>query len=498
MIPFIITLLIFYSGNFILEDFIKAYSGSGHILPLFSKNLTNNTAYTLFSYEHIIDIINEYLLITPIAFFIFIHVIFKRKMIMTFISLERNAFLLIGSAFYFIFCFIFNMEIGVSRDWDLFSASAIPITLVSVLFIIKIFENRLKAISIIIIGCCILHTVPWIIVNSNENYSLKRFLRLTESKIWSPFAKSYAFDELRAFYDEKQDYNSALEYAINASNQLNSERFRINLATAYNNSAKSLAKEMNFPEAELHFINAHKQNPVDMNILTNLGLFYFNLFDYDKALIYFIKAYNLQPENALILRNIIILNYLSGKYDDAGKYAIQTSNLSMDERIKEDILILKNAIRKKKQKENTLAIDRAIKNFNLSKNEKLGASLSKEYSNLAIQMVNNNNYADAEQYFIKAFEHNPQDFIVVKDLGFFYYNKNDYNKALTYYRKALDIQPENANVLRNIAMLYYLIENYAEAEKNLDRAIELNTDESINDDLLNFKRQLTKRKTLHN
>jgi len=305
--PVAIMLSLFHSAGFFLKDFLATYSGGEHILPLSSNGLSHHVPYTLFSLKHILDIINEYLLIAPLTVFAGVLLIKKAGRMKNLLSEKLFTFLLIASAFTFLFCFIFNHEKGFSRDWDIFSHSALPLTIFSILVIIKFCRYHLRRTALILTGCCLLHVLPWVVVNSSENYSLARFQKTAESSSWSRLAQSDAYDELRSYYDEKKEYKKSLQYALKAYlKQSNNARLLKNLSRAYNNAAWMEMKQKNLLKAENYFVSAHHCNPSNHKIVSNIGAFYFNQKEFNNALYYFRQAYEMKAESLELLKYLIM------------------------------------------------------------------------------------------------------------------------------------------------------------------------------------------------
>jgi len=346
-LPIVLSLLLFQTGGITIRTFIEEYSGKSHILPLVLNNESSNIPYSLLSAAHIIDIINEYMLIAPITFFMIFILILKPGIIRKIFSEKLYLFLFTGSLFYAAFCFAFNMEIGVSRDWDLFSPSAIPVTLLSILIVIDSFKTHVKQIGIIVISCCILHTLPWIILNTSRDYSLERFLKLTQSETWSPYAKSYAYDELRKFYLDNGEFSKALEMAFKAYEAQKSERLYKTIGTVYTSLALEEVQKNNVQKAEEYFLEAYKYNSENFMITKNLGFFYYQVEDYDKALSYYLEALEIEPDNVMALRNTAMLYYILEQYPNAREYLDKALELNEDKELERELLRFDRALEAK-------------------------------------------------------------------------------------------------------------------------------------------------------
>ena len=170
---------------------------------------------------------------------------------------------------------------------------------------------------------------------------------MTESKTWSSYAKSYAYDELRGFYTKQEEFSKALEWAIKAYNTRKSERFSVNLASAYNNLALLAVKQKNYSEAEQHFLNSYKYNGNDFTTTKNVGFFYYNIKEYYKALTYYLKALEIEPDNVMALRNTAMLYYILEKFTEAKKFLNEAIDLNTDENYRRELLIFEKAIEEK-------------------------------------------------------------------------------------------------------------------------------------------------------
>ena len=347
LLPLAVILLIFSAGGFTVSKFAAKYGVGGHLLPLLPYKFPPNIAYSMFSYRHIIDMANEYILIAPVLVFLPFVALLNLKHLKLVISSPITLFLLIASSSFGLFSFVFNMEIGISRDWDIFSSVAIPITLLSMLVIFEHLGEKVALGGTVIIGCCLLHTLPWIQLNSDPELSRGRFEKLTSSSHWNKHARSYAFDELRDFYEERGELKTSLKWGLKAYNTLHNERYRTNLAAVYNYIAIILAEEKRWEEAEPYFLNAYKYGPNDFTFIENIGLFYYDKKDRRNALVYFVKALELQPANIDVLRKTARTCYLLGRFEESDKYLSQAIRLNRDEAAGRELSVFRKQLDQK-------------------------------------------------------------------------------------------------------------------------------------------------------
>ena len=100
----------------------------------------NESGYWLFSPAHLIDMVNQLLLVAPAAIIIFITFNpFKRK----YYKDHFNLFLALLSICGLVFLALFNTSFGIGRDWDLFSSIAIPLNILAgVVFITALRDSE--------------------------------------------------------------------------------------------------------------------------------------------------------------------------------------------------------------------------------------------------------------------------------------------------------------------------------------------------------------------
>ncbi|MFC1563191.1 tetratricopeptide repeat protein [candidate division KSB1 bacterium] len=261
--PILITVIIFIVKKIPSAKFINQFLKGRNILPFSSLDKTIDTAYSMFSFFHFLDMFNELFLVAPL-FFIGMVIIYRYRKKLLVHPDHRWLFLAIASMMYIICLSVFNLKIGASQDWDLFSPMAIPLTLFTMrsIFLVVPRLNR-RELSLLAIFL-LLHIIPWLLVNANSNWSLKRFMVMTRDTKWSVYAKSNAFDELRAYYTNKGQDDIALIYARRAVLNEGNARYFYNLAVtahrlnrfseAVNNYQKTLNMDPNYYDAYINYI----------------------------------------------------------------------------------------------------------------------------------------------------------------------------------------------------------------------------------------------------
>lgn len=139
------------------------------LIPLIPSPENN---FTLFSGAHIMEFINQLLLLSPVGiilFFLFVNKAFKQKD-------PVIRFLFVASIFSLVFIFLFNSILG-SADWDLRAFPGIFLVLFGSLFFLKKAQGwiNLKNFVFLFLWISFFHTVPWIILNQDREKSLDHY-----------------------------------------------------------------------------------------------------------------------------------------------------------------------------------------------------------------------------------------------------------------------------------------------------------------------------------
>lgn len=142
--------------------------------------------YTLFSLAHMLDLFNLIFLISPIALIIPIFAFRYRKEILV---TTWGTFLLISSLCGLLFAFLWNPDIGMLRDWDLFAPFLFPLLLLGGHVLGGLGEHILgiKVNRIFLYGCAIL-----VAINAAS------FMQTFEPvKAWSPSIDALPLPEVQ-------------------------------------------------------------------------------------------------------------------------------------------------------------------------------------------------------------------------------------------------------------------------------------------------------------
>lgn len=172
------TILLMEGGGHGLQALVgsdRPGGGDGRwLVPLF-QTTTRWEHYTMFSWWHLRDFLNEQALVAPVVLPALLIAGLGARFLIGAKPVWRTGhdspsaglFLLIGAICYLFFTWIWNPDYGGQRDWDLFSLAAIPTALLLAWYLPKILPDRhiFRAAAVPLVLLQVLHTIAWIYQN---------------------------------------------------------------------------------------------------------------------------------------------------------------------------------------------------------------------------------------------------------------------------------------------------------------------------------------------
>jgi len=107
----------------------------------------------------------------------------------------------------------FNCDIGMCRDWDLLATFSLAVIILSAAawkFFMPAGGVR-NGLLLALTAITLLHTVPWILVNSDQDRAIARFNVLLKNSLWGVNAFKVT-EELALYYREHGDYRQSIHY----------------------------------------------------------------------------------------------------------------------------------------------------------------------------------------------------------------------------------------------------------------------------------------------
>jgi len=335
-------------GIFLLQHYNPERKGLGYYLIYPLGN--DQSYYSIFSFSHLMDLINHQLLVAPVGVLILLISIlglgnkidFKDRIIQ---------FLLILSGSMLAYAFFMDPKLGYPRDWDLFAFTGLGYTILGIhLFLKGSREMKLKNLRYVTLGllaASLISTIPWIYVNASEKKSVERFGYLLDlDKKRSPSGR----ENLAIYYEEKGEWQKEIQQWEKAIAITGSARYIDNLATVYFNNqqfdlalrelkrsiavdsvfdfthfgiAEVYVKTGRYEEAITEYRKAIKAKPNLTQYYDNLGVLLTNLKRYPEAIQVFQDGLKSNPGYAPIYRNLGYSYYNVREYSLAEKYLNQ-------------------------------------------------------------------------------------------------------------------------------------------------------------------------------
>ena len=288
---------------------------ASHLIPLVGNE---SNAYSAFSGSHLMDMVNEQLLLSPAGVILWIVVIFcVRK-----ISLKDRVttFFVIVIALSLAFAFLMNPELGYARDWDLFSSTGLGYTLLGSYLVLNYLREskirRLNYVLLAVTSAALLSTLPWIYLNAQENKSVERFKVLLDL---DAKGAGYGHEILGYHYRERGLTNEETEEWEKALAAAKVERYAASLGIGYLQSGR-------YRESAAAFRRAIQLNPYSAQNYNNLGIALFNDGQYDEAKKQYETSIQMDSGFWMAHQNLGVLYNAVGQYDkalEAIKKAIQ-------------------------------------------------------------------------------------------------------------------------------------------------------------------------------
>ncbi|UCD93572.1 MAG: hypothetical protein JSU69_07320 [Candidatus Zixiibacteriota bacterium] len=308
-------------------------------LPLL-KGGQSGVSYAMFSLPHIIDIINELLLLSPLILLFLLPSAGRLKILF---KQPDTAFLALISITGFAFLFVIDGTLGMARDWDLFSICAFAPTLV---FIMLFNENYRRALNRVFLPMLILWItapVAFLVTNLQTEPSLeyhKYCLNLDKKGSFSSLVTLRDYyrnlndngkvDSLNQLIGLKFPNETGIFKALDAvgKNDLKTARKILNAVTPnkfssdYHNLLGSIyLREGNYEKAVDELEDAVQLQKYNPNLLSNLALAYANHNQLNRSYEALKRGYKLDRRHAGIVRGLADYHLLCSRFDSALYYA---------------------------------------------------------------------------------------------------------------------------------------------------------------------------------
>jgi tetratricopeptide (TPR) repeat protein len=367
-----------------------------NFVPLL-KGRTYAPDYTLFSSYHLLDILNQHLLISPVGAILLLALSLTYKRIIKFKD-PIIFFMTIVFISQFLYHLLIDPKLTAFRDWDLFSIVGLGYTLLGVYLFISSIKNK-KYYVVVLIFTAFFSVLPWFILNTNSIRAIDRFKNLID-------------------LDLKR-----------------SRPGRITLANYYSQQKKFIEAEK--VQAEIFKIFPEVS-------LTREAETYIELGDYDKAKALLKKAIAINPRFVDAYNDLGRIYLKEGKTDEALNIF---QNLARSNPLYTGIRVnLGEALLNKGRFEEALA--------EFKKGLKLGGASKELYNNIAYIYLKLSETEKAIKAYKKALKIDPGFYYAHSGLGQIYLDKYFLDEALVEFDQAVRLKPDYAPAHYNLGFVY--------------------------------------------
>ncbi len=306
---------------------------ASRILGAFFDRSDIRHAFTLWSPAHALAVLNQLLLVAPIALVAVPLAVMRRRhrVPADYLHADTVRFVFVAALGALALDFLFGRELGPYRDWDTLASYAWFYLLAAGVLLLRAgFESRTVAILILIAG--VHHTLPWLLMQTSPERTVRHLHAVLATKSqWSPYARGYLFEDLAIARRDAGDLGSARrEYEAAIAANPSDARYRVGagdmarrlgdldaaianyeaalerrpeFAPAHNNLAITLLTVgTDLDRAREHSLTAIRIEPRNLNHQLTLGFIELARWDLDAARRQLDLARTMQPDSPNVQR----------------------------------------------------------------------------------------------------------------------------------------------------------------------------------------------------
>jgi len=207
----------------------REQAAASRIIGAFLDHSDIRHAFSLWSSAHALAVLNQWLLVAPIALIALLLALLRRgKGMVTDLGRGTVQFLIVAAVGAVLLDLVFARELGPYRDWDTLAPYALFYLLAAGVLLLRAgFEARIAAILITIAG--LHHTVPWLLMSTSPERAERHVqLVLAVESQWSPYARGYLHEEIAIARRDAGDLPSARrEYEAAIAANPSDARYRV-------------------------------------------------------------------------------------------------------------------------------------------------------------------------------------------------------------------------------------------------------------------------------
>ena len=449
-------------------------------MPLFPGPPRNRIAYPLFSWKTLFDSFNQIVFICPMALFLLTGLVRPSR---PHDGETRRVVLFLETMvlFYLLEFAVFNKNIGVSRDWDLFAAMAIPLALLTALVLMERFPRTCSALSVIAFAVLLFHTVPLVSILAGREASERRFIELVDTGYWSSYAKGYGYSTLGIYYKRIGEQERGVEFSEKAvAADPKNPRYWYNLATIYYD-------EKRHEEAVELYRRVIAHDPERLEARNNLGVIYWETGRLGLAEREFSTVVASDSTYIQSYEPLAYIHFERGNLDACGRLYRKSRELGHDMTpfFKEMV----NVHREDAEIEKSIAmlemllgevpndIDLHVSLAGLyrrwGEHERALASFGRAFQlapanpDMSLEYGMALYYAGrreaALEHLLSLYRRDDRDIRVINNIGVIYSEGGEHEKAVPFFERSVEVHPGNASLRVNLARTYFELGEYAKA-----------------------------------
>ena len=275
-------------------------------------------AYSLFSFNHGLDLMNLSILLFPMVYLLLGYLFFYDKKELY--STVEGKLLLLYAVPFAVFIFLFRFDLGMAKDWDIPATFIFPVYVFSAyLFIRAEIGNHTKMMSVVIVTSAFL-VLPYFQLNSTVDENIKRYKTLLDSPLMSREAYFGAVSHLSKYYYNEKNLTELgaiwTDFSAKYPNDWRGYR-------ALTNSKIQLG-DPNNPEITSMFNEWIKRDPTKqsmkedyLNYCMQMSKRYYRSGTLDSALVFNYRAIQFDSSSATLYNNLGVLYKVTGNKEQA-------------------------------------------------------------------------------------------------------------------------------------------------------------------------------------
>jgi hypothetical protein len=161
----------------------RGYHLGGTLISLISAVLSRQPEPIpgyFWSWRHLRDLLNEQLLIGPLALATFVPAAIVAIRRRTAAPIELAFFTVLGAGFGFVCLIAGDSNLGYARNWDLQAPAGFALAVCGTALLLPTFAGPVAARACLVLAIAVscFHTIPWLAVNASSTRALRRFTTL--------------------------------------------------------------------------------------------------------------------------------------------------------------------------------------------------------------------------------------------------------------------------------------------------------------------------------